>query len=92
MVEPLAFPGLDGDAMLVAFDLEGVACSLGSTCSSGSAEPAPALVAMNCPPEVYKSAVRFSVGIENSLDEIDEAVRRISKVIAQLRESSEAAL
>ncbi|MBC7817741.1 MAG: cysteine desulfurase, partial [Planctomycetaceae bacterium] len=42
----IAFPGLDGEAILVNLDLEGIACSLGSTCASGSAEPAPALVAM----------------------------------------------
>jgi len=83
----ISFPGLDGDAMLVAFDLEGVSCSLGSTCSSGSTEPAPSLVAMGCEPEVYKSAVRFSVGIENTPEQIDEAVSRISTVISHLRQT-----
>ena len=81
----ISFPGLDGDAILVALDLEGVACSLGSTCASGSAEPAPALVAMNCPPDVYRSAVRFSLSYENTADEIDETVERIARVIARLR-------
>jgi len=81
----ISFPGTDGDAILVALDLEGIACSLGSTCASGSAEPAPALVAMGCPPDVYSSAVRFSLGYENTEDEIDEAIRRISTVIQRLR-------
>ncbi|MGH7127284.1 MAG: cysteine desulfurase family protein [Planctomycetaceae bacterium] len=84
----VAFPGLDGDALLVAFDLEGIACSLGSTCASGSAEPAPALVAMGCPPEVYRSSVRFSLSIETTDAEIDEAVRRIAGVVGRLREQS----
>lgn len=84
----IAFPGLDGEAMLVALDLEQVACSLGSTCSSGSAEPAPALVAMGCDEEVYMASVRFSVGIENTVGEIDEAVRRIAGVVQRLRESA----
>ena len=70
----IAFPGLDGDALLVAFDLAGIACSLGSTCASGSAEPAPVLLAMGCPPEVYQSSIRFSVGAENTIEEINEAV------------------
>lgn len=80
--------GIDGEALLVALDLEGIACSLGSTCASGSSEPAPSLVAMGCPPEVYRSAVRFSVGIENTPEEIDEAVRRVSSVVQRLRGSA----
>ncbi len=86
----IAFPGLDGEALLVALELEGIACSLGSTCASGSAEPAPALVAMNCPAEVYTSSVRFSVGMENTVEQIDEAVRRIAGIVQRLRESSQA--
>lgn len=81
----IAFPGLHGEAMLVALDLEGIACSLGSTCASGSADPAPALVAMGCPEEVYTSAVRFSVGIENTEEEIDVAIAKISSVINRMR-------
>jgi cysteine desulfurase len=81
----IAFPGLDGEAILVNLDLEGIACSLGSTCASGSAEPAPALVAMGAPPEVYKASVRFTVGLENTLAEMDDAVERIARVIARLR-------
>ncbi len=83
----IAFPGLDGEAILVALDLEQIACSLGSTCGSGSSEPAPALIAMGCPEEVYRASVRFSVGIENSAREIDQAVRRIAGVIKRLRKS-----
>ncbi len=81
----IAFPGLDGEAILVNLDLEGIACSLGSTCASGSAEPAPALVAMGAPPEVYKASVRFTVGLENTLEEMDDAAERIGRVIARLR-------
>ena len=81
----IAFPGLDGEAILVNLDLEGIACSLGSTCASGSAEPAPALVAMGAPPEVYKASVRFTVGLENTLAEMDDAAERIGCVIARLR-------
>ncbi len=84
----IAFPGLDGEAILVALDLEGVACSLGSTCSSGSSEPAPALVAMGCTEDVYRASVRLSVGIENTVEEIDEAVRRITGVIDRLKNAS----
>lgn len=81
----IAFPGCDGDAILVALDLDGIACSLGSACASGSAEPAPALVAMGVPPEVYKASVRFTVSLANSQHEMDQAVERISRVVNRLR-------
>ena len=82
----ISFPGADGEALLVAFDLEGIACSLGSTCASGSAEPAPVLVAMGRGEDVYKSAVRFSVHSELTDAEIDSAVERIARVVKRNRE------
>ena len=81
----IAFPGLNGEALLVALDLEGIACSLGSTCASGSAEPAPILLAMGVPRELALATVRFSVGGETTELEIQEAARRISSVVARMR-------
>lgn len=81
----IAFPGCDGDALLVALDLEGIAASLGSACASGSAEPAPILTAMGCGPEVYKSSVRFSVGWTTTESEVDEAAECIIGVVTRLR-------
>lgn len=86
----IAFPGLTGEALLVNLDLEGVACSLGSTCSSGSAEAAPALLAMGIDPDICTSSVRFSVGCLNTAEEIPEAVRRITDVVKRLRRSASA--
>lgn len=82
----ISFPGVEGEALLVALDLEGIACSLGSTCASGSAEPAPVLVAMGCDADIYKSAVRFSISCESDAAEITEAVRRIAAVVGRLRQ------
>jgi cysteine desulfurase len=84
----IAFPGVDGEALLVALDLAGIACSLGSTCASGSAEPAPVLLAMNRPREVWHSSVRFSVGIENSAEEIDQAIPTIAGTVRRLRDAA----
>ena len=81
----IAFPGIPGEAMLVNLHLAGVACSLGSTCASGSAQAAPSLLAMGLDPEVCKSSVRFSLGYQNSADEIAEAVNRIAAVVTKLR-------
>lgn len=85
----ISFPGCDGEALLVALDLQQVCCSLGSTCASGAAEPAPSLVAMGCTPEIYRSAVRFSIGPENTAAEIDEALQRIARVVSQSRDAAD---
>jgi len=84
----IAFPGVDGEAMLIALDLAGIACSLGSTCASGSAEPAPVLLAMNRPEEVYKSSIRFSLSSDNTSAEVEEAITRICSVAQRLHEAS----
>jgi cysteine desulfurase len=81
----MAFPGVDGEALLVALDLAGIACSLGSACASGSTEPAPVLLAMGRPREIAAASVRFSVGIDNTPEEIDEAVNRIAHCVHRLR-------
>jgi cysteine desulfurase len=83
----LSFPGVDGEAMLVALDLDGIACSLGSTCASGSAEPAPVLMAMGRSEDIYKSAVRFTLNSDNRPEEIPIAAQRIAAVVKRLRES-----
>lgn len=85
----ISFPGVEGEALLVALDLDGIACSLGSTCSSGSAEPAPVLVAMGCSEDIYRSAVRLSLSSDNEPSEIHEAIRRISAVVQRLRTNQE---
>jgi cysteine desulfurase len=81
----VAFPGVDGDALLVALDLAGVACSLGSACASGSSEPAPALVAMNAPRDVLASSIRFSLGIDTTTEEIDAAVAITARLVQRMR-------
>ena len=84
----ISFPGVDGEAILVALDLEGVCCSLGSTCASGSAEPAPILLAMGLTPDLYRSAVRFSLSLLNTPAEMEAAIERIASVVSRLRNST----
>ena len=81
----ISFPGVDGEALLVALDLEGVCASLGSACASGSIEPTPILVAMGLPVEVYRSALRLTLSCLNTEQEVDEAARRIAEVVTYLR-------
>ncbi len=85
----IAFPGVDGEALLVALDLAGIACSLGSTCASGSTEAAAVLLAMGRSPEIARSSVRFSLGFENTVEEIDAAVCRVAQCVARLRRPAE---
>jgi cysteine desulfurase len=80
----VAFPGLDAQVLLLALDTAGVACSVGSACSSGSTELSPTLRAMGLPHDIVTSALRFSLGATTTEAEIDEAVRRIGHVVREL--------
>src|SRR5438874_1647706 len=72
-----SFPGCAADALMMALDLAGVACSAGSACSSGSLLPSPVLRAMGVPDDVLRSALRFSFGPATTAAEIDEAAARV---------------
>jgi len=80
----IAFPGLDGQVLLMALDLAGVACSVGSACASGSTELSPTLRAMGLAQDLVASSLRFSLGATTTQEDIDEAVRRILHVCGEL--------
>lgn len=82
----VAFPGVDRQAMVIALDLAGVACSTGSACSSGSSEPSPVLRAMGLPEDQIAGSLRFSFGLGTTSSEVATAVGRISQVYKDLRE------
>jgi cysteine desulfurase len=73
----VSFPGCAADALMMALDLAGVACSAGSACSSGSLLPSPVLRAMDVAEDVLRSALRFSFGPATTEVELDEAASRI---------------
>lgn len=79
------FDGVDGEALLQALDLEGVAASSGSACSSGSLEPSHVLRAMGCSPEHALSAVRFSLGSETTPEEIDAVGALLPPLLDRVR-------
>lgn len=81
----LGFPGFDRQALVMALDLAGVACSTGSACASGSTDPSPVLVAMGCPNDVLEGSLRFSLGATNTAAEVEEAVRRILQICNDLQ-------
>jgi cysteine desulfurase len=76
---------LAADALLIALDLAGVACSAGSACSSGSLQPSPVLRAMGLDDARLRSAIRLSLGFEQTEAEIDEAAQRICLTVQRLR-------
>ena len=80
----IAFPGLEGQILLLALDMAGVACSVGSACASGSTELSPTLRAMGLSNEIVACSLRFSLGATTTEAEIDEAVARILRVCREL--------
>ncbi len=77
--------GVEAEALLVELDMAGVACSYGAACSSGSMRPSHVLQAMGLEPERVRSSIRVSVGVTNTLEEMDEAAARMAAAIQRLR-------
>jgi cysteine desulfurase len=82
------FPGVDGEALLIALDLKGLSCSTGSACSSGAVEPSHVLTAIGLTPAEARSSLRFSLGRYTTRQEIDAALLAIPQAVEQLREIS----
>ena len=84
----ILFPGVDGEAFLIALDLKGLSCSTGSACSSGAVEPSHVLTAIGLTPTEARSSLRFSLGRHTTRQEIDAALLAIPQAVEQLREIS----
>jgi cysteine desulfurase len=82
----LSFKGVDGQSLVVALDLKGIATSTGSACSSGSLEPSHVLIAMGLDDEWLQGAVRFSLGAGNTPAEVDAVVHTLPPIVARLRQ------
>lgn len=82
----VAFEAVDGEDLLLALDLEGVAASSGSACTAGSLEPSHVILAMGYEEQDARRSVRFSFGPTTSTDEIDEAARRIVAAVGRLQQ------
>ncbi|HSD72044.1 MAG TPA: cysteine desulfurase family protein [Thermoanaerobaculia bacterium] len=81
----ILFVGLAGDALLFRLDLEGVAVSVGSACSSGTLEPSPAILALGLPRQEAKGVVRFSLSRLTTEAEIDRVLEILPRVVAEAR-------
>ncbi len=77
--------GADGEALLLAMDLLGVAVSSGSACSAGSLEPSHVLLAIGRSPKEAKASLRFSLGRFTTEEEVDRAVEAFREAVARAR-------
>jgi cysteine desulfurase len=82
----ISFPGIEAESLLIALDLEGIAVSTGSACSSGTLEPSHVLRAMHLPPARVQSAIRFSLGPGTTDEEILRVLDVVPRVIARVRQ------
>jgi len=82
------FDHIEGEALIIALDLKGLAVSTGAACSSGALEPSHVLIAMGLAPERARASVRFSLGKLNSAEDVDFALSLIPPTVARLRELS----
>lgn len=81
----LSFEGIDGESLILSFDLEGLAVSHGSACSSGALEPSRILLNMGIPRSQADSSIRFSLSRLTTEQEIDNAIEIVIRVVSRLR-------
>jgi cysteine desulfurase len=84
-VTNLSFEGIEGEAAVIALDLEGIAVSTGSACSSGSLEPSHVLTSMGLRPDVVQSSIRFSLCYHTAEQDIEVTAGVLANVVRRLR-------
>jgi len=84
----ISFNYIEGEALLLHLDMEGIACSTGSACSSNSMEPSYVLKAMGLADEWMHSALRFSIGMGNNMEDIDYVADTLKAKTESLRLAS----
>lgn len=82
------FDHIEGESMVIALDLKGLAVSTGAACSSGAIEPSHVLIAMGLRSDRARASIRFSLGKQNTAEEIDLALALVPETVARLREIS----
>lgn len=84
----LWFDHIEGEALVIALDLKGLAVSSGAACSSGAIEPSHVLLAMGLPHQRARASIRISLGKQTTNEDIDFAIKVIPETVARLREIS----
>ena len=81
----ISFDRVEAESLLIALDLEGIAVSTGSACSSGTLEPSHVLKAMGLPPHRTQNSLRFSLGLFSTPEEVDRVVAVLPRLVDKLR-------
>lgn len=81
----IRFDHIEGEALVIALDLKGLAVSTGAACSSGAIEPSHVLIAMGLRPDQARSSIRFSLGKQTTEQDIDFALALVPETVARLR-------
>jgi cysteine desulfurase len=80
-----AFPGIDGETLVIELDKLGFAVAAGAACSSASTEPSATLVAMGVEPELARGAVRLSMGAGNTMTDVEGFLQTVKGLVQRLR-------
>lgn len=80
-----SFPGCEGDALLLLLDAQGIACSTGSACSAGIAQPSHVLIAMGADESHARSTLRFTLGHTSTMGEVDELIAALPAAVERAR-------
>ena len=84
----LSFEFVEGEGILLGLEMDGIAAATGSACTSGTLEPSHVLSAMGVPPALAQGSIRFSLGRENTADQIDYTAEKLVPIIKRLRAMS----
>ncbi|MDR3271490.1 MAG: cysteine desulfurase NifS [Peptococcaceae bacterium] len=76
---------VEGESLLLSLDMVGIAASSGSACTSGSLDPSHVLLAMGLPHEIAHGSLRFSLGTQNSAEEVDYVLDHLPQIVERLR-------
>ena len=87
-ISNITFKFVEGEGILINLDMQGIAVSTGSACSSGSLEPSPIILALGQAEELARGAVRFSFGKENTMEDVEYVLDVLPKAVENLRKLS----
>ena len=87
-ISNISFRFIEGEGLLISLDLQGIAVSTGSACSSGTLEPSPVIRALGRNDELARGAIRFSFGKDNTDEDVDYVLEVLPRVVERLRAMS----
>lgn len=85
----VAIPGLQGETVLLNLDMQGVAASAGSACTTGNSEPSHVLLAMGLGEQRCRESLRFTTGRSNTIEQMDEVVELLTEIVSRVRDLAE---